>query len=304
MVEYDIAIIGGGGTGFAAAMYAGRFRMKTVLFTGDLIGGLITWTNDVSNYPGIKKATGPELAKMLEDHAREYESDILNEKVSSIEKSGNGFSISANGKKYKTKTLLFATGTTVRKLNAPGENELANKGVFYCALCDGFIVTDKIAAVIGGSDSAGKDALVLTQYAKKVYIIYRGDEIHPEPINYDRIKANKKIEIITKTNVLKITGKDKVESITLDKPYKGNTELKLDGVFVAIGHLPNSEMASKLGVKLNEKKEIIIDRESKTNVSGIFAAGDVADTRFKQLITGVGEAVSAVYSAYDFLGEK
>src|SRR3989338_5820464 len=108
MVEYDIAIIGGGGTGFAAAMYAGRFRMKTVVFTGDLVGGLITWTNDVSNYPGIKKATGPELAKMLEDHAREYDSDILNESVKDIKKLKKGFEITADGKKYKAKTLLFA----------------------------------------------------------------------------------------------------------------------------------------------------------------------------------------------------
>ena len=301
MAEYDIAIIGGGGTGFAAAMYAGRFRMKTVVFTGDLIGGLITWTNDVSNYPGIKQATGPELAKMLEDHAREYDVDILNQSVTEVTKSKRGFDIKSDGKAYKSKTVLFATGTTVRKLNVPGEKELTNHGVNYCALCDGYFFTNKVVAVIGGSDSAGKDALVLTQYATKVYIIYRGDKIHPEPINYDKIKASKKIEIITNTNVLLINGKEKVVSVTLDKDYKASKELKLDGVFIAVGHLPNSQMAEKLGVKLNDKKEIIINRESKTNLSGVFAAGDVADTRFKQLITGVGEAVSAVYSAYDSL---
>ena len=301
MAEYDIAIIGGGGTGFAAAMYAGRFRMKTVVFTGDLIGGLITWTNDVSNYPGIKQATGPELAKMLEDHAREYDVDILNQSVTEVTKSKKGFDIKSDGKAYKSKTVLFATGTTVRKLNVPGEKELTNHGVNYCALCDGYFFTNKVVAVIGGSDSAGKDALVLTQYATKVYIIYRGDKIHPEPINYDKIKASKKIEIITNTNVLSINGKEKVVSVTLDKDYKASKELKLDGVFIAVGHLPNSQMAEKLGVKLNDKKEIIIDRESKTNVFGVFTAGDVADTRFKQLITGVGEAVSAVYSAYDSL---
>lgn len=304
MEEYDIAIIGGGGSGFAAAMYAGRFKLKTILFTGDLIGGLITWTDDVSNYPGIKKATGPEIAKMLEDHAREYDVDIMNESVISIEKSGKGFTVATKEKKYKSKTIIYVTGTKIRELNVPGEKELSNKGVNYCALCDGFFFTDKTVAVIGGSDSAAKEALVLTQYAKKLYLIYRGNEIRPEPVTLEKIKSNKKIEIITNTNVLKINGKDKVESVLLDKPYKGSKELKLDGVFVAVGHIPNTELAAKLGVKLNDKKEVMIDRESKTNVPGFFAAGDVADSKFKQLITGVGEAVTAVYSAYEFIGTK
>lgn len=304
MAKYDLIIIGGGGSGFAAAMYAGRFRMKAAVFTGDLIGGLITWANDVSNYPGIKKATGPELAKMLEDHAREYDVDIFNKSVTDVNKSGKEFVVTAGKKKYNAKTILFATGTTVKKLNIPGEKELMNNGVHFCALCDGYAYSGKTVAVIGGSDASAKDALVLTQYAKKVYMIYRGNKIRPEPINYDKIIANKKIEIIYKTNLTSINGKSKVEFVALDKAYKESRELKLDGVFVAIGHLPNSNLARKLGVKLNEKNEIIISRESKTNIKNVFAAGDVADTKFKQLITGVGEAVSAVYSAYDSLEKK
>ncbi|MBI4167588.1 MAG: FAD-dependent oxidoreductase, partial [Candidatus Aenigmarchaeota archaeon] len=172
-----------------------------------------------------------------------------------------------------------------------------------CALCDGYAYKEKIIAVVGGSDSAGKEALLLTQWGKKVYMIYRGETIHPEPVNMKRIEANKKIEIINKTNVKEIKGEKVVSSVVLDRPYNGKNEFPLDAVFIEIGATPMSQMAEKLGVKLNEKKEIIIDRDSRTNVPGIFAAGDVVDTKFKQAITGVGEAVSAVYSAYKYVNE-
>jgi thioredoxin reductase (NADPH) len=301
MKGYDLIIVGGGGAGFAAAMYAGRLNLNAALFTGDLIGGLITWSNEVSNYPGIKKITGIELAKMLESHAREYTKDIFNESVTEIRKSGNGFLVSAGRKDYSAKAIIFATGTSMRKLNVPGEAELLNKGVHFCALCDGYAYKNKAVAVVGGSDSAVKDALILTQYAKKVYIIYRGSKIHPEPVNYDTAMKNKKISVITGANVVSINGKSKVESVILDK---GSRELKLDGIFVAIGHVPNSGLAKSLGVRLNDKDEIIIDKESMTNVSGIYAAGDVTDTKSKQLITGIGEAVKAVYSAYGFLNKN
>ena len=222
---YDIIIIGGGCSGFGGALYAGRFKMKTLVFTGELLGGLITWTDDVSNYPGFKKVTGKELATALEEHAREYEIEVINESVSAVGKSREIFTILAAGKKYQTKTILFATGTKVKKLGVPGEAEFANKGVHYCALCDGYFYRNKTVAVIGGSDSAAKEALLLTQYANKVYIIYRGEKIKPEPVNLVKVENNKKIDVITNTNVLEIKGEKSVTSVTLDNTYNSNKEL-------------------------------------------------------------------------------
>lgn len=300
---YDIIIIGAGCTGFAAAMYSGRFNLKTLVI-GDLIGGLITWTDNVENYPGFNRLTGIELANKIKEHALEYKIDFEEDKVIKIEKIKNGFRIYTKDKKFDSKTIIFATGTEVKKLNIKGENELSNKGVHFCAICDGFVYKDKIIAVVGGSDSAAKEALVLSSYGKKVYMIYRAEKIRPEPINYQRVIKNKKIEIINNTNILEINGTNKVESVILDKPFKGNKELKLDAVFIAIGHTPLSDFAKYLGVKLNKNNEIIVDRESRTNIQGIYAAGDVVDTKFKQAITGAAEGVIAVYSAYQYINNE
>ena len=163
----------------------------------------------------------------------------------------------------------------------------------------------KTVGVVGGSDSAVKEALLLTEYAKKVYIIYRGEKIHPEPINLDRAKKmikKGKIEIINNTNVIEIKGDgEKINSVVFDKTYRGKKDFKLDGLFVDIGHIPLSDLAKDVGVKINDKSEIIIDRKSDTNIKGFYAAGDVTDTEFKQAITGVGEAVHAVYSVYEYV---
>ncbi|MEK6808861.1 MAG: FAD-dependent oxidoreductase, partial [Nanoarchaeota archaeon] len=298
---YDTAIIGAGCAGLGAAMYCGRFDMKTLVL-GEVVGGTIITTDIVENYPGFISLTGIELAEKLKQHSLSYPSvKIKEERVTNISKKNSCFELKTEDAIYHSKTVIFSTGTEIRKLNVPGEKEFANKGVHYCALCDGAFYKDKVIAVVGGSDSAGKEALLLTQYAKKVYIIYRGENIRPEPINYKRIMENKKIEIIPLTNVLKINGDKTVNSVVLDSAYNGSNDLKLNGVFIEIGHIPLTQLAKEIGVSLNEKDEIIIDRESKTNISGVFAAGDCVDTRFKQAITGVGEAVSASYSAYQYL---
>ena len=311
MNKYDFIIIGGGGTGLAAAMYSARLGMKTLVlgFTHGTelpIGGVITTTNVVENYPGFIRLTGQELAKKLEEHAKSYDLvEIKNEKTLEVKKTKGGFSVKTNKREYFGKTILFATGTKWRKLDVPGSDEFENKGVSYCALCDGPLFKNKIIAVVGGSDSAAKDSLLLAEHAKKVYIIYRGDEIHPEPINMERIKKNKKIEIVNNTNVTEIKGGEFMESVILDKLHKGKKELELEGIFVAIGHVALSDLAKKIGVKTDDKGEIIINHKtSETNVSGVFAAGDVTDKPFKQLITGVADGCTAAYSAYEFINGK
>ncbi len=309
--DFDFLVLGAGGTGLAGAMYAARLGLKTLVLghthgTEFPVGGVITTTDIVENYPGFMRISGPDLAKNIEEHTRSYKLvTIKSERAVEIKKIKNSFHVKTDKSQYTAKTILFATGTKWRKLDIPGSREFENKGISYCALCDAPLFRNKIVAVIGGSDSAAKDALLLSKYAKKVYMIYRGNEIHPEPINHERIKANKKIEIINKTNVIEVKGKDIVTSIILDKPYKKGKELKLDGVFVAIGHVVLSDLAKPLGVNLNEKGEIKINHmTSETNIPGIFAAGDVTDKPFKQLITGVADGCTAAYSAYEYITKR
>lgn len=304
---FDFIVLGAGGTGLAAAMYAARLELKTlVLGHGNgselPVGGVITTTDNVENYPGFPRISGMELAKKIEQHAREYDLvTIKEEEAISLEKKENIFEVKTKGATYRGKTLLIATGTKWRKLDIPGSKEFENKGVAYCALCDGPLFRDKTVAIVGGSDSAVKDALVLAKYAKKVYVVARS-ELRAEPINFERIKQSKNAEILTKTNVKEIKGDKVVKSIVLDKPYKGKTEFSVDGVFVAIGHIPLSDIAKPLGVRIDEKGEIIINHEnSETNVKGVFAAGDVTNKGFKQLITGVADGCTAAYYAYEYI---
>jgi len=297
---YDLIIIGGGVAAFSAALYAGRFQLKTLLI-GEKVGGTIIQTDDIGNYPGFKKITGMDLFDRIKDHAKEYDIEILAKKAVKVEKHKDCFEVSTKDKTYKTKTIIFATGTRWRKLNVPGEKEFMGKGVHYCALCDGILYKDKIIGVAGGSDSAAKEALLLAEYAKKVYIIYRKEKIRAEPINAKRVDQNKKIEIINNTNITEIKGDKFADSVVLDKPYKGSRELKLDALFVQIGHVPISDLAGSIGVKTNEKGEIVINRDSETNVNGVFGCGDVVDSKFKQAITGAAEGVVAAHSAYQYV---
>lgn len=315
-IFYDVVIIGAGVTGLAAAMYAGRLNLQTLVL-GDSssnempIGGVITLTEVVENYPGFKRLTGPELAEKIREHALDYKDkvEIKKERVLEIlktSKEGMCFLIKTDeNKEYWSKTIILATGTKWKKLPMKGALEYENRGVAYCSICDGYAFKNKIVAVIGGSDTAAKEALLLTEYAKKVYIIYRGEKIRSEPINEVRVAKNQKIEVVLNTNVVGIKGDKFVTHVVLDKPYKGSTTLKLDGVFGAIGNIPLSDLAKELGVKINENGEIIIDHhDSTTNIKGIFAAGDVVDTEFKQAITGVAEGVTAAHSAYKFINEN
>ena len=311
--NYDLIIIGAGVTGLASAMYAGRLNLKTLVIgtnsANELpIGGVITLTEVVENYPGFVRLTGPELAENIRKHALDYKDkiEIKEDLVLDIKKHGDCFTVVAkSGKSYLSKTVLFATGTKWRKLPMKGALEYESKGVHYCALCDSGVFKNKIVAVIGGSDSAAKEALLLSEYSKKVYLIYRGEKIKPEPINSVRISKNKKIIVITKTNVTEIKGNQFVTHVILDNKFQGKNILKLDGVFGAIGSDPLSELAKKLNVKINARNEIIINHKtSETNIKGVYAAGDVADKEFKQAITGVAEGVTATYFAYKYVNEN
>jgi thioredoxin reductase (NADPH) len=293
---YDIIIIGGGPSALGCAIYAARFALD-VLVIGKIYGGLITTTHIVENYPGITSVSGTELMEMFRDHINSLGIPYIQDEVMNIEKEDNHFVLKTFFQTFKGYTICFATGSEVRKLNIPGEEQFANKGVSYCATCDGPFFKDKTVAVIGGSDSAAKEALFLSQHAKKVYIIYRREEIRAEPINKKRVYENDKIEIINNTNIIEIKGEDVVKAVIFDN----GKEFPIDGVFIEIGANPASKLAKDLGVKVNQKEEIIINRKSETNILGVYAAGDVADSPFKQAITGVAEGVIVAYSAFEYL---
>ena len=226
--EYDLIIIGGGCAGYPAAVYASRFNLKTLVIAKEM-GGLITTTHLVENYPGFISLTGPELATNLENHVKANNVPIENDIVSEVKKEGNYFIIKTSlaEKEYKTKTVLLATGTKHRHLDAPGEKEFSGKGVSYCATCDGMFFKNKVVGIVGGGDSAAKEAMVLAKNSSKVYMFVR-TTLKAEPINADRIRSNSKIEIIENVNVKEICGDKMLTHVMLDNGNK----VELAGLFI------------------------------------------------------------------------
>ncbi len=301
--DYDVIVVGHGVAGLSAAMYAGRMKLNTLVI-GEVEGGTIIQTNEIRNWPGIKDITGTELIRQIEEHAKEYDPIMKQGRVDSIKRSYDHYVVKSAGETHTSKAIILATGTKVRKLNVAGEDKFEGRGVHYCALCDGFFYKDSTIAVVGGSDSAAKEAVLLTQWARKVYMIYRGNEIRPEPYNMERIRKNEKIEVINNTSITEFMGGDSLTAVKLDTPYKCSDTLELDGVFVEIGQVPLSDIAEDLGVELNSKKEIKIDRDGRTNKEGVFAAGDVVNDDFKQAIIASAEGVTAAYSAYEYISKN
>jgi thioredoxin reductase (NADPH) len=299
----DVVVVGGGVTGFSAGMYAARFNLDVVVYA-EQPGGLITTTNLVENYPGIKSISGPDMGVVFMEHATESGAKIEFDRVNKIEKTElNGkpvFKLEAGGKEIYAYTVILATGTKHKHLGAPGEKEYNAKGVTYCALCDAAFFKDKVVAVVGGGDTAAIDANILTQHVKKVYVMVRKDKMRAEPVNQARIEKSDKVEILYNTEIEEICGDgEKVTHVNL----KGGKKLDLDGVFVAIGWTPMSELAGQVGADLDGKGEVIINREAETNVPGFFAAGDVTNAKFKQAIIGAAEGVYASVAAYNYIQE-
>ncbi len=297
---YDLAIIGGGPAGLSAAIYAARFRMKFVVLAGNM-GGTLVNTHLIENWPGEKSLSGAALMDKMREHAESLGALIKMASVSKISKKGDAFAISTDSGDFEAASIILATGTKHRKLGVPGEDKFHGRGVSYCAVCDAAFFRNKTVAVIGGSDSAAKEALLLSEFAQKAYLIYRKEKIRAEPINAERVAKNKKIEVITKTNVVEIKGDKFVTKAVLDKPHNSSKELSLDGVFIDIGHDPESGIASGLGVELDKASEIIVGCGLETNVPGVFAAGDVTSGSFKQAISAAAQGAIAASSAYRFI---
>jgi len=303
--KFDVAIIGGGVAGLSAAMYARRFELKVVLFDA-LVGGTLVKAGHIENYPGFKAIEGFELVNKVKEQALQYKPTIINENVSLISKklNGKGFVVSTEKEKYNVKSIILATGTEWKKLNVPGEEKFRNKGVHYCAICDSYFYKGKIVAVVGSGNTAACEALLVSKNAKKVYIISKKQEIHPEPIILKQIKSARNIEIIPKGHIVEIFGNKKVEGIELGKEYNGSKKLQVDGLFIDVGHVVLSEIAKSLGVNVTEKGEIITNKEMKTNILGFFAAGDVTNNNLKKAITAASEGCIAAHSAYEYISKE
>jgi len=303
--EWDVIIIGGGPAGYTAALYCGRYRLKTLVITKD-IGGTLNDANIIDDYPGLENFKGSEMGKLFKKHAEKYGAKTLLESVVRIEKLPDGnFKVLTNlGKEFIAKVIIITTGSQRKRLDVPGENL---KGVSYCAECDAPLFKDKIVGVVGGGNSAFHDAQVLAQHAKEVYIIHRRDEFRADPIEVEEAKKNPKIKFLLNKVVKEIKGTEKVEEVILQDTKTGEiSSMKLDGLFVAIGLVPLSEIVKSLNVNMDESGHIIVDQCGKTNVVGLLAAGDVTTQicNLRQVITAAAQGAVAAFSAFMYIKTK
>lgn len=308
---YDLIIIGSGPAGLTASIYANRYKLSNLVI-GKLPGGTITLAHKVENFPGFASISGLELGGKMVEQVKGLGADILTEDVARVEILGEAEKhfkvITESNKELEVKGLIVASGTERRKLEVPGEKEYLGKGVSYCTNCDAPFFKDKTVAQIGGSNAAVSGAVHTAEFAQKVYIIYRKNELRAEPIRVEEAKKNPKIEVIYNTNVTEVLGDgNRVTGIKLDNPYQGKSTLALDGVFVEIGGIPTSSFLRPLGVELDENDYIKVNEKMETNVPGLFAAGDVTTHGLvmSQAITACADGAIAAGNVYKYLkGQK
>lgn len=299
-----VAIIGSGPAGYTAGIYAARANLEPVLFEGLESGGQLMLTTDVENYPGfVDGIMGPELMQVFKQQAERFGTVIKTEFIDSIEKTDEGFKLKSSKEEYTFDTIILAPGASARWLGVKGEKELQGYGVSACATCDGFFFKEKTVAVVGGGDSAMEEALFLTKFATKVIVIHRREEFRASQIMQDRVLNHDQIEVMWNKTVEEIKGDEAVSSVVLkDTQDESTEEVNLDGVFVAIGHDPNVKFLDGL-VELDEKGYIKtgFSTATSTSVDGIFAAGDVADSVYRQAITAAGSGCQAAIDAERWL---
>ncbi len=301
----NIVILGSGPAGLTAGIYAARSNLKPILLAGDTPGGQLTITTSVENFPGFENGImGPELMVVMQKQAINVGVNLINESAISVNLKEYPFKVETQSKTYLTHSLIISTGASAKFLNVPGENELMGKGVSGCATCDGAFFREKEILVVGGGDTAMEEALFLTKFASKVTIVHRRDSFRASSIMQKRVLENKKIEILFNSEIKKINGDNKVESVLIfDNKGAKEYELKTDGVFIAIGHIPNT-MIFKDQLDLDENNFIIPNKITHTSIEGVFAAGDVSDPKYKQAISSAGIGCIAAIDALHFLEDK
>ncbi len=302
---YDLIVVGGGPAGLTASIYASRYKVKHLVIAKEP-GGQAVEAHNVENWPGTIAIPGFELTQKMREHAEKLGAEVTMDSVSNASREGDSFSITTHTARHKTKNIILALGMEYKKLSIPGEEEFKGKGVSYCPTCDAAFFGGKTVAVVGGGNSAASAAQLLSQYASKVYIIYRGEKLKVDPAYAENFSKNEKIEIIYNTNLKEIKGEKTVEKIMLDKKHDNSEELAVQGVFIEIGSEPGVELVKQLGVDADGQGFIIVGSDQSTNVPGVFAAGDATtgSNKMRQIITAAAEGAIAASSVYRKLQTK
>lgn len=295
---YDIIIVGAGPAGLTAAIYGRRANKKVLVLEANTYGGQIITTDKIENYPVNPGISGFDFATKLYNQVKDLGAEIKFEKVTDIKEN----EVITTKNTYKTKTIIIATGRDNRKLNLENEDKLTGKGVSYCATCDGAFYKDKVVAVNGGGNTAVEDALYLSDIAQTVYLIHRRDTFRAEAVLIDRLKEKENIKIVLNTTITKINGDSKLESIEIKNEEETKT-LNVDGLFIAVGQVPETENFKKL-INSDEKGYIIAGEDCKTNIKNIFVAGDTRTKSLRQLVTATGDGAVAATEAIKYISEN
>ena len=302
---YDVIIIGSGPAGFTSGIYTSRAKLKTLIISGSLPGGQLMTTSEVENYPGFPNGIfGPELMMNMRQQAERFGTTVVDDEVLKVDFKNRPFLISTHSESYEGRSILLCTGASPRKLGIDGEQEFGGKGVSYCATCDGPFFKGEEIAVIGGGDTAIEEATFLTKFGKSVKIIHRRDFLRASKILQEKAFENSKIQFIWNHVVTRIGGNKKIESIDIKDLTTGKIQnLSVGGLFVAIGHEPNTSIF-KDQLELDDKGYVVIKDSTRTSVEGVFAAGDVHDYRYRQAVTAAGFGCMAALDVEKWLSEK
>jgi thioredoxin reductase (NADPH) len=306
MQKEKVIVIGSGPAGLTAALYTARALLNPLVISGSELGGQISITNEVENYPGFPEGiTGPELVNHMQKQAEAFGARILIDEVTEVNfKEGPPFTLKTHGDTFEAEVIIVCVGASPRRLGVPGEEEMIGRGVSFCATCDGFFFRDKEVVVVGGGDSAMEEALFLTRFASAVKIIHRRDELRAGETLKKRALANEKMSFLWDTVVEEIVGDGKVEVVrTRNVKTDEVGELVTDGVFIFIGHYPNTSLFEGQ-LEMDERGYLITDTHMATSVSGVFAAGEVQDPTFRQIATSVGQGCAAAIMAERWLEEQ
>lgn len=297
-------IIGSGPAGLSAALYAARAELAPVVLSGMDLGGQVSKTGAIENYPGFESIEGPEMVTAFQEQAEKFGAEIVFDSATEVDLSERPFKVTTYGGEYLAESLILATGASIRELEVPGESEFTGRGVSYCATCDGHFFKEKDLIVVGGGDSALKEGIFLTRFAKSVTIVHRRDELRAGPYLAKKAQNNPKIDFVWDTVLTEIIGDGNVSSVKL-KNVKTDEEIekKTDGVFIFIGHDPNTGLFKDM-LDTDENGYLILDQRMHTNIPGVFAAGEVGDPHFQQVIISAGMGAAAAMEVVEFLEEE
>ena len=297
----DIIIIGGGPAGLVAALYAGRAQLDALMIEKQFQGGQMVTTNEVENYPGFIDITGSDLANIMYEHAKKFGGTMEYKEVLDIQLDGDIKKVITDTETYESKVVILSMGAKPRKLGLDREDILGGRGISYCATCDGGFFRNKVVSVVGGGDTAVEDALHLSRIAEKVYLISRNDSLTANKVAQEKLFKTENVEILWNSTVTKLNGDEKLSGIQVTNTNENKIfELEMDGLFVAVGSSPSTELVKDL-VELNKNGYIIADESCKTSVEGIFAIGDIRTKSVRQVLTAAADGAVSIYEAVKYL---